>query len=176
MPFTLVEDNIAMIEQGRRLAASLPGDAFTARSPATLGASIGGHLRHNLDHYTCFLRGVADGRIDYDARQRDNGVESEPATACAALGAAAAGFAALDAAALDRDLEVRMDTGEGDTRPWTRSTVRRELQFLVSHTVHHYALIAMICGMHGHAVEAGFGVAPSTLEHRRRQSGQACAR
>jgi hypothetical protein len=67
-----------------------------------------------------------------------------------------------------------MDTGEGDERPWTHSSARRELQFLLSHTVHHYALIAMICRQYGVGVEEDFGVAPSTLKYRR-QMAQACA-
>jgi uncharacterized damage-inducible protein DinB len=50
--------------------------------------------------------------------------------------------------------------------------VGRELQFLASHTLHHYALIAALLRLQG--VEPGeeFGVAPGTLEHRRRLAGQ----
>jgi hypothetical protein len=95
--------------------------------------------------------------------------------AAAALRRAAAGLNELPAPAMERDVEIRMDTGEGDERPWTRSTVRRELQFLLSHTVHHYALIAMICHRHQRPVESDFGVAPSTLNYRRRAAA-ACAR
>ena len=53
--------------------------------------------------------------------------------------------------------------------PWSGSTVRRELDFLLSHTVHHYALIAMSLRLRGLPVPAELGVAPSTLEHWRRQ-------
>lgn len=174
MSESLVEDNTAMIEQGRRLIASMEPELFTAKSRTTLGASIGGHLRHNLDHYACFLRGVGSGRIDYDDRERAPDIETEPAAATSALESAAKGLGDLAADLLDREVDVRMDTGEGDSRPWTHSTVRRELQFLLSHTVHHYALIAMICRIHDHPIEADFGVAPSTIKHRRRTSA-ACA-
>lgn len=174
MPDSLVQDNIDMIEQGRRLVESLTDEVFNATSRLTLGASIGGHLRHNLDHYACFLRGLDSGRIDYDDRERAPDIETVSSAALAALGCAAGRFKAIPEAALDREIEVRMDTGEGDERPWTRSTVRRELQFLLSHTVHHYALIAMICRLHDSAVEPDFGVAPSTVKHRRRAAA-ACA-
>lgn len=163
-----------MIEQGVRLLEQLPVDVFTASSPSTLGASIGGHLRHNLDHYACFQRGMSGGRIDYDDRERAADVETRPQAAISALQRAAGEMKALSDDVLDRSLEVRMDTGEGEERPWTRSSVRRELQFLLSHTVHHYALIAMVCRLYGQQVDDDFGVAPSTLKHRRR-SAAACA-
>jgi hypothetical protein len=174
MPDPLVEDNVALIDQGVRLLETFPEDVFTARSPATLGASIGGHLRHNLDHYACFVRGLTEGRIDYDDRERAPEIETKPAAAIAALRRAAEALRAVPGEALDRAVEVRMDTGESEERPWTRSTVRRELQFLLSHTVHHYALIAMICHRHERAVEEDFGVAPSTIKFRRRAAA-ACA-
>jgi hypothetical protein len=67
-----------------------------------------------------------------------------------------------------------MNCGAGPAGPWSRSTAARELQFLVSHTVHHYALIAFILRANGIDPGADFGVAPSTLAHRKSQ--QSCAR
>jgi uncharacterized damage-inducible protein DinB len=175
MPDMLVADNLSMIQQGQSLLRTLPPDVFTARSPATLGASIGGHMRHIIDHYACFLRGVADGRIDYDEREREAAIENDAVAAIDALKAAAEGLAALPAGASATPISVHMGTGASTESLWSQSTVARELQFLISHTVHHFALIAMVCRMHGQEVGDDFGVAPSTLEHRRREAA-ACAR
>ena len=61
-----------------------------------------------------------------------------------------------------------MQTGEEDGVPdWRPSSVGRELQFLVSHTVHHYALIRLLLEDHGIYAGEEFGVAPSTLAHQR---------
>ena len=57
---------------------------------------------------------------------------------------------------------------------WSGSTVQRELQFLVSHTVHHCALIKQILRQHGFEAGMEFGLAPSTKGHLQRQA--ACAR
>ena len=43
-----------------------------------------------------------------------------------------------------------------------RSTLRRELAFVISHTVHHQALIAMLLAVAGLQVPESFGLAPST--------------
>ena len=58
-----------------------------------------------------------------------------------------------------------MDCG-GDEIEWQPSTTGRELQFLVSHTVHHFAMIGGICRALEVEMEENFGVAPSTLRHR----------
>ncbi|MEP0552783.1 MAG: hypothetical protein ABJE29_00430, partial [Balneola sp.] len=58
--------------------------------------------------------------------------------------------------------------GEGES-PWSVSSIRRELQFLVSHTVHHYALIGLILKTMDVEVPEDFGVAPSTLKHESEQ-------
>ena len=50
------------------------------------------------------------------------------------------------------------------------SSVERELQFLSAHTVHHYALISYVLTERGIKVPAGFGLAPSTLQHLRTES------
>ena len=164
---SLVHDNVAMLDQGCRLVESITTEHFTRRSQLTLGASIGGHLRHNLDHYAGFLRGIAIGRVDYDDRARDEGVETIPERALATMREMRDALLRVDAMSLEREIDVRMDTGESECRPWTRSTGRRELQFLLSHTVHHYALVAMICRIEGVELERDFGVAPSTIKHRK---------
>jgi hypothetical protein len=52
-----------------------------------------------------------------------------------------------------------------DAACWGRSSAERELQFLLSHTVHHYALIALMLRTQGYEPGAEFGVAPSTLAY-----------
>ena len=61
----------------------------------------------------------------------------------------------------------------GSRPTWSATSVVRELQFLASHTVHHYAVIAAMLRPQG--VEPGddFGVAPSTLQYERENA--ACA-
>jgi hypothetical protein len=56
---------------------------------------------------------------------------------------------------------------QGGGAVWCRSSVSRELQFLLSHTVHHYALIAMTLRAAGVELDEELGVAPSTLAYQR---------
>jgi len=56
---------------------------------------------------------------------------------------------------------------------WCTSSVLRELDFLQSHTVHHYSLIAMLLRLHEIDPGEDFGVAPSTLKYWKEEA--ACA-
>jgi hypothetical protein len=57
---------------------------------------------------------------------------------------------------------VRAEGGED----WLPSTISRELQALSSHTIHHFALIAVILRLHGIFLDPEFGVSPSTLRYQ----------
>ena len=68
----------------------------------------------------------------------------------------------------DRALMVRMEDAGPTPDCWMSSSLARELQMLSSHTIHHFALIAMTLRAHGVELDADFGVAPSTLRARGR--------
>ena len=169
--------NRRLIGQARALVASLDDARFCASDPRR--SSVGAHLRHVIDCYRCFLRGYEEGRIDYDGRQRDPGIECDREVAARALDQLDKGFGSLPVD-LERPLQVRVDAAAwGTSLHWQHSTLGRELQFLVSHTVHHFALIALLLRQQGFEPDADFGIAPSTLEHRAEDAGEtaaACAR
>ncbi len=141
------------------------------------GSSLGGHFRHVVEHYEEFLRGLESGHIDYEARQRDSAVENDSGVARARLLSLVQALEQVSLAP-NRSLKVRVETAPpGATEPWTDSSLLRELEMLLSHTVHHYALIAISCRLLGNEPGSDFGMAPSTLRHRQAQArSTACAR
>lgn len=172
----LAEDNIAYLEQGVALLQRIDDAAYTRGHPAAFSSGFGPHLRHCLDHYERFLAGLPAGRVDYDARGRDPRTETDRAFALEKIRAVIAGLRAIAPSQADQPIEIKLDCGEDTDSAtwWSKSTVRRELQFLVSHTVHHYALIAFILRTFDVDTGAEFGVAPSTLRYQ--QSRAPCAR
>lgn len=171
---TFAGDNIHFLRQALDLVGRLGDGIYAKTGHALFNSGVGGHLRHCLDHYANFLKGLPTGRVDYDARDRDAVVERDRGRAMAMLRELIEGLEALRGQDGDRSLLVKMDCGDGSDPSswWTGSTVRRELQFLLSHTVHHYALIALILRIQGVETGPAFGVAPSTLRH---QAGVSCA-
>jgi uncharacterized damage-inducible protein DinB len=140
----LFDENAALLERTAALLEDLEPDAYATVDARCLGGSIGGHTRHCVEFYQCFLAGLESGRIDYDARARDVRIENEVAHAVAALRHIAEEI---------RDASARQDTMHllrvienhtGSDTDWSATSVGRELRFLLSHTVHHCALIAIL--------------------------------
>lgn len=171
-----VAGNLIVLGQAVELLRRMD-DATYAEGGAAPGISpIGVHFRHVFDHYRAFLEGLPLAEIDYDARQRQIPLESDRDLALATALGFITDLSRLPSELGDRPLRitVRSVAGEPDAPDWSHSSCKRELQFLVSHTVHHYALIKDL--LHRAAFEAGpdFGVAPSTLQAQRRTA--TCAR
>lgn len=153
------------------MLALLDAGQYATRLAVCYHASIGAHLRHIVEHYQAFLTGLDAAAIDYEQRPRNRAVEEDPAEASAALAAVERELSRFQTASPNRTVAVVAETVPGHA---TASTVLRELEFLLSHTIHHYALIATLARLQGLEPELTFGVAPSTLKFQQEQS--ACAR
>lgn len=160
----------ATLHQLADLVTGLTDEQYTRRPGGALGSSIGGHVRHNLDHVAALLAGLPDGDLDYDRRDRGTPVETDRAAAAAAVHRLVDGL--YEVAWDDLPGEVRLTALVSPDRPPVEltTTAGRELAFVLSHTVHHNALIAVIAAAVGAGVPAGFGYAPATVVHRRSQA------
>lgn len=163
------EEIIAVLDRGRDLLGRIDDDLYGRRVEVACGGTLGGHFRHDLDHYVALFDGLATGRIDYEARTRDQRVETDRMAAIARSMEISERLARLAASESNRPVLVRQEgSGSGPEARWVDSSLGRELDFLLGHTVHHQALTAIICRILDLAVDEDFGVAPSTLRHRER--------
>lgn len=170
-----IAQNLHFLNQGLDLLGGVDETLYRSADSDGRGGAIGAHFRHVIDFYQCFLSGLESGRIDYDARCRAGDLEDDPACAIAAMREIAAALGKLQPGDVVRPVEVKADAGDAeDPASWNRSSVGRELAFLTSHTVHHYALIALLLRRNGHQPDDTFGFAPSTLEYL--AATAACAR
>ena len=113
------------------------------------------------------LGSIAQGEVNYDHRRRDLRIENDRNFALCETRRLLERCATIPLRALELPICVRSKVSyPGDTAPMSNSSVARELMYAVAHAIHHYALVAVICHLHGVRVPAGFGVAPSTLQHR----------
>ncbi len=156
---------ICELDRAVRMIALL--DDINYRRQSNGSGSVGAQFRHNLDFVASFLRGVAIGRVDYSARQRDIRIENDRGAAIAQIQVLKAEVEKLAFRSLSSGLSVR---SEIDKELWLPSSVFRELEFVHSHTVHHHALIAEKLFGFGMEVEKDFGVAPSTLQYWKEQA------
>ncbi len=161
----MTSGNVYLLRQSLNLLSQLDDELYTCVALEITHAGVGGHLRHCLDFYDAFLRGFKLGNVDYDLRERNELIEKDRSAASAKIGEAIALLEQLPANQ-DKELLVKLEGEQAENvASWTRSSIRRELQFLLSHTVHHYALIAILLRLNGFQPAADFGVAPSTLKY-----------
>ena len=157
----LIASNVGWLQQGLSLLGHIDEATFVNSPPGLAPHRVGSHLRHVLEFYECFLDGLDASQIDYDARKRDDLIERSRHVAAAKICTILRRLEALTFLA-DHMLEVRVENGDG----YLGSSVGRELQALSSHTIHHFALIAVTLRLHGIQVDPNFGMSPSTLQYR----------
>ena len=166
---TVLQGVLDTCERCERVADALTPEQFG--SAGAMEQSIGSHLRHALDHVTCFLRGHEEGLIDYDARDRDQGIENDPAQFRSTMKETARALADLDEAQLNAPVRVRVTVSLGGAPVEIGSTLGRELAFLSSHTIHHLALVLHLCRDKGVELPEDMGLAFSTAAYRAAAQG-----
>jgi len=169
----IVNAAIAILDQGEDLLRALSAENYTRRVPLAFNACIGGHYRHCLDHFTSLLRGLDADEVDYDHRERDARLESQPDFALALTQQMRAQLERLPLGALDAPVRARCEVSyaHGDS-PVTGSTFGRELVYAIAHAIHHYALISVMARLMDAPLPEHFGVAPSTVAHNAKQAAR----
>ena len=141
--------------------------------PSFRGSTLGQHMRHTLDHVEALCNGMAEGLINYDLRIRATNVESSPDTAAERCQLLITRLSQLKAdfppASAVSSISSCSSNDLSQSQP---SSFGREIQFVASHTIHHFAIIAAICHQQDIDVSSEFGIAPSTLKHRETISAQ----
>jgi uncharacterized damage-inducible protein DinB len=140
----------------------LGDEDYRARPAGRLSGSVGGHVRHCLDHVDALVRAAATGELNYEARTRGTPVEHSPAAALDEIDRLEHALRHLPGAALDRSINVRLLVDEEGTEVATPSTLARELAYVISHTIHHCAVMALLMGSLNVRVASRFGYAPGT--------------
>jgi uncharacterized damage-inducible protein DinB len=135
-----------------------------------VASSIGGHVRHCLDHLDTFLHGLYFGVIDYDQRQRGTEIETNRRAALVALHRQERQFLACPGDVAGWPLRLRVLLSSDSSPIEVETSAGRELAFVLSHTIHHNSLIAVLARSLGVSVPARFGYAPATIAHLERTS------
>lgn len=165
----LHDASVEAIGQIQRLLRSLGGDDY-GRHTEFSSSTIGAHVRHVIDHYSALRSALADQsaipRIDFNRRQRRNAVEQDLRVAMATLEELSLWLQENEFSdcAVEVESEVSLTT---TCNKIFRSTLSRELCYLINHTVHHAAYMNVIAKQLGVRVENTMGVAPATGSYLR---------
>ncbi|MEL7968541.1 hypothetical protein AAG587_19405 [Vreelandella neptunia] len=162
----LVDENTQPLTQLQKLLATIQSTSYQRLFGSQ---SVGKHVRHVLEHYHTLLTGVNDSikeiDIDYEQRPRQTALEENPDVAAKAITLIKGSLTSSTDRSMDTPIVIHHPIGyEGRSLPLT-SSLGRELAFLSSHTVHHMALIRLLCESMSITLSSDFGVHPSTLRY-----------
>lgn len=148
---------LLFLEKIDKVTYAKPLDVFN-------GSSLGGHTRHIIEFYHCLIKNYQKKVINYDLRDRDKNIETNPALAAEAILNIITELKKLN---LDEMVELQMSYDLKSTFfDTTVSNVKREVIYNLEHTIHHMALIkiGVIVAAPQIKLENEFGVAPSTIK------------
>jgi len=159
-PETCIDANIQLLQKLSQTIVSLTTEQFTWQYN-NVTSSIGKHTRHIIDYYTCFFRHLAVDYINYDDRPRVNSIETTPHRACEERNNVASHFGSFDAYRI-KPVYVYISTTPDEEAAPIESSLHREL---LSHILHHMAVVQLLLNTLGVTVDPEFAFAPSTTKY-----------
>lgn len=157
---------VASFMQLKDFLACIEDRHYTECTSLLLGASIGQHVRHILEFYSCFKEGYAAKIINYDLRRRDYAIEQQRMVAIQAM----EGLIVWLDQAQSITLVLEGGYGEAGRNAFSiTSNFDRELVYNIEHAIHHMAIIKIAgTSLYGYSFPTHFGVADSTINHQAR--------
>lgn len=160
---SLIESNISALDEGAQLLSLIEADQYTQGYRPAFQSTIGAHFRHVLEHYRCFLAQICTGEFCYDRRERDQLLECDCEYARTTIKELVEQLKEMDNGLFLNEYFIQ-DQQFSDR---VQTSLHRELLFLQSHTVHHYAIIGAMTRAFGKRPDEDFGVAIATQEHQK---------
>jgi uncharacterized damage-inducible protein DinB len=171
-----VDPLIVVLDQLYDVIDRLSDEQYAQKPIGVITSSIGAHVRHCLDHVRELLRVTHSRALDYDRRERGTDVETRRCAALELIEALRQQLIELPPDLWRRPLSVSTMLASDRPPMIVHSTVAREVAFVLSHTIHHHALIGVMVKSLGGSLPGKFGYAPSTVAHLASAEGRPCAR
>lgn len=164
-----VEGCLDIAHEAMNLLNRLSAPQYNQIAEPFLQSSIGQHMRHILDVFHATMSWPHCEIIDYDIRRRTHMVEKDKSMAIDEWQGITQWLKGIECDQLNKRLEVKNEVNA--TRQisvLSHSTFARELSFISTHAVHHFALIRVSLFYQGISSGDTFGMAPTTATYYRR--------
>jgi hypothetical protein len=139
---------------------------FSCSLPIFSGSTIGMHARHIVEFYQCLLeQSIENQRVNYDNRSRDLLLQNNLDYFSQAVENVISTLDTVSETRLKGPLSIAND----ETENLMFSSVERELQYNLEHTIHHAALIkiGILNLIPDKELPKSFGIAPSTIRYQK---------
>lgn len=145
---------------------NLKEDDFFKPISALNQSTLGQHVRHTLEFFTCLIDNYESGIINYDKRDHDKVIETDPTVALAVIENLKQ---FLSKSLIDKELILEANYSFNDSpNSLIKTNFSRELAYNIEHAIHHMAIIKI--GIKEIApyinIDSHFGVAISTIKYQ----------
>lgn len=166
--------SIRILDQLTHLLENLNNDEYSKSLIVLHDNSIGQHMRHTLEFFTCLMSGRPHGEVDYDQRERDVFLESNTLEALSTISKLRESIDQI----LDNQPLKLVRQGydlNSNEKHEVETNLYRELIYNIEHAVHHMALMKIGLREIKPYLELpkDFGVASSTIKYRQSQQTSA---
>lgn len=161
----LINNHISILQQIKTTVAQFSKEDYIEKLQILSGSSTGMHVRHIIEFYTCLL--CSDSEVCYDNRLRNLNLETKPSSALEQIHQIEKDIVTLE---LSNSIYLKCNTDPNHSMDnMSKSTIKRELVYILDHTIHHLALIkiAVLNNFPYINLEENFGVAPSTIRYKK---------
>ncbi len=149
------------LERGIKLLNSISDDQYSSTSVAPYHSSIGSHIRHILDVFSCIFNGLETKTIDFSDRERNQLAEQYTAEGISYFNNIISQLRKLKHSDFNTIIVVSDDLGLG--RITTNYTLGSALVQAHSHAIHHFSSIGFIINQLGIELpDKDFGYNPTT--------------
>mmetsp|Transcript_24895 Transcript_24895/g.25520 ORF Transcript_24895/g.25520 Transcript_24895/m.25520 type:complete len:191 (+) Transcript_24895:34-606(+) len=167
----LSDSAYTVLLQQQHILKTISDEDYIKHHQFYLGSSVGGHIRHSLDHWSKLLNHDftlgCDEEIDYDSRERFSEIETNRLVA---LDTNERLQHSLSSALQTRDPNMLVKVMFiGDSKSGVKysvnSTFGRELSFIAHHSTHHLSTIKLLMQSMSYELPQNVGMANSTIHY-----------
>lgn len=153
-----IEQNL---QRGVQLLKNISDDQYSNKSIGPYNASIGCHMRHVLDVFSCIFKGLETNFVDFSIRERNECAEKETCIGITYFETVIHQLKKIKEEDFNTVLKVSDNMGLGkETATYTLAAVLMQAQ---SHAIHHYASIGYLIYQLGIELpNSDFGYNPTT--------------
>jgi len=171
---SMINSQINILAQAKSYLHSITSEQYREVIAPLFISSAGQHIRHILDHYVSIMDALCSGVVDYDKRRRGAPVETDIDVALHQIAEIEIFLRSLTALQLQQSIKLSTEVSVDEKLvEVVDSSLMREIVFVGSHAIHHFAMIEQISKAQKSSTPKQFGIAPATATFMR---GDKCAR
>jgi len=151
------------LQRGIKLLNTISDEQYSDNSVGPYHSTIGGHMRHVLDVFSCIFKGLDISFVDFSIRERNELAEKQTNKGIEYFEEVILQLKKINTEDFNNQIQVSDDMGLG--KETANYTIAAALMQAHSHAIHHFASIGyLIYQLEIQLPDADFGFNPTSIK------------